>query len=247
MTEDGKTNEGGKEPTPVVLKEGQVIVDSATLAKVLEGQAALEAQLANETAKREGLEAMFAEQNPDDASGEKKLRQRKNFEPAFRTVAIKKLQKSDDPEDVGYVIGWTNRGAYQKVDKTGVAPMIVDYIDVIILGDERVTEGEKAGTLKAYSVPLLSLINSQEVNCKVLETKDYTGKPFRLSYPPTGQGEKIVATGEEIAVTTFDPKHGLVQTGDMIDGYVGFTDLTFVIQIPGVPEPLEIDAKYVNI
>lgn len=227
---------------PVVLKDGEVVVNQQTLTSILEGQASLEKKLADETARREGLEAMFAEKSTD-VMDEKGLRRRKTFDPAFRTVAIKKFQLGEGAEDFRYVIGYTNRGAYQKVDKSGLAPVNVDYIDVILLGDER----DENGKLKAVTVPLLTLINSPEVDCKILETKDYTGKPFRLTYPATGQGEKLMPTGEEIAATTFDPKHGLIQTGEMIDGYVGFTDLTFVIQIPGVSDPLEIDSKYVNI
>lgn len=236
-------NKDPQSPAPVTLKPGEVVVDQKTLTNILEGQAKLETALANETSKREGLEAMFASKDTEAAMDEKGLRRRRNFEPAFRTVAIKKLSIGENAEDFRYVIGYTDRGAYPVVDRTGVAPIIVDFIDVILLGAERTDNGK----LQSVTVPLLTLINSPEVNCKVLETKDYTGKPFRLTYPATGQGEQLVPTGEEIAATTLDPKHGLVTTGEIIDGFVGFTNLTFVIQIPGVADPLEIDQKYVNI
>lgn len=227
----------------VILKEGEVVVTQKTLTDVLERAAAAEKSAADAVAKTEGLQQMWENEKGPDTTGEKKLRERKNFEPAFRTVGIKKYPIAGDVENVGYVIGWTNRGAYQKVDKTGVAPVIVDYIDIIFKGRERNDEGK----LQAESVPLLSLINAPEVTCKVLEIKDYEGKPFRLMYPPTGQGEEKMPTGEEIRITVFDQKHGMMETGETIDGYVGFTNLTYVIQVPGLPEPLEIDGKYVNI
>lgn len=231
------------EKNMVEVKKGQVLVDESTLAKVLEGQAEMEKKVADVEAKNAGLEALFEAQNGADTNGENKLRKRKDFTPAFRTVTLKKYPIKGDVEKLGYVIGWTNRGAYQKVDRSGVAPQIVDYIDIVFLGQER----DAAGKLEAESVPLLSLINAPEINCKVLEMKDYEGKPFRLSYPPTGFGEKQMPTGEPIRITTWDPQHGLIETGEEIDGWVGFTDLTLVLQIPGVAEPLEIDQKYVNV
>lgn len=248
VAENNNNGAGGGSTQPpeekkVVLKEGQVIVDQAMLAKVLEGQADQEKKMADLEAKNAGLEALFEANQGADTNGEKKLRERKNFTPAFRTVTLKKYPIKGDVEKLGYVIGWTNRGAYQKVDRSGIAPQIIDYIDIVFLGQER----DAAGKLEAESVPLLSLINAQEVNCKVLEMKDYAGQPFRLSYPPTGFGEKKMPTGEAIRITSWDPQHGLVETGEEIDGWVGFTDLTLVIQIPGVQDPLEIDQKYVNV
>ncbi len=242
--EENKEKDGG-EPTPpasVVLKPGQVVVDQKQIASILESQANTEKALEDLRAKNAGLEAMFEANKGADTNGEKKLRERKNFEPAFRTVTLKKYPIKGDVENLGYVIGWTNRGAYQRVNRDGIAPVVVDYIDIIFLGHERNEEGK----LQAESVPLLSLLNAAEVNCKVLEVKDYNGEKFRITYPPTGQGVRKMPTGEEINITTFDPKHGMVATGDMIDGWVGFTDLTYVIQIPAVPEPVEVDGKYLN-
>lgn len=243
--EEGAAGAASKE---VVLKPGEVAVPSKVLAEILEKQATMEQQIADGEAKREGMEAMFAEQSNVDTNGEKKLRVRKNFEPAFRTVGIKKYPIAGDVENLGYVIGWTNRGAYQKVDKTGVAPVIVDYIDIFYLGKEHNAEGK----LEAESVPLLSLINATEVNCKVIDIKDENGNTNKPMYvpelnPESRPGLRKVPTGEEIHVTTFDPKHGLIETGDVIDGWVGFTDRTYVIQIPGIAEAVEIDEKYVNI
>lgn len=216
-----------KKPEPIVLKPGEVVVDQATLARVMEQASNAERTAAEATAKAAGLEALFNEQSTADTTGGKKLRERKNFEPPFRTVGIKKYPIKGDIEKLGHVVGWTNRGAYQKVDKSGVAPVIVDFIDIVFL-----EVGKVDGVLQAESVPLLSLINAEEVICKILETKN---KPRKEP------------TGEEINVTTFDPKHGMVETGDIIDGWVGFTDTSFVIQIPGVVESVEVDSRYVNI
>lgn len=231
-----------KDPEIVELKEGQVVVDQATLTTILQQQAETEKRLADLDAKNAGLLELVEAGKGADTNGAPKLRERKNFEPAFRTVTLKQYPIAGDIEKLGYVIGWTNRGAYQKVNRDGVSPVVVDYIDVIFLDNER-TEDNK---LRAESIPLLSLLNASEVTCKVLEMKDYEGKPFRLSYPPTGQGVQIMPTGEEIAISTFDPKHGLVTTGETIDGYVGFTNLTYVIQIPGRAEAVEVDGKFLN-
>lgn len=231
-----------KEPEIVELKEGQIVVDQATLTTILQQQAETEKKLADIDAKNAGLLELIEASKGADTNGAPKLRERKNFEPAFRTVTLKQHPINGDYEKLGLVIGWTNRGAYQKVNREGVAPVVVDYIDVIFLDHERTEDGK----LKAESIPLLSLLNASEITCKVLEMKDYEGKPFRLSYPPTGQGVQIMPTGEEIAISTFDPKHGLVTTGETIDGYVGFTNLTYVIQIPGRAEPIEVDGKFLN-
>ena len=242
---------GTTPPEPVVLKKGQIVVDEKTLATVLEKQAVMEKEIEDQKAKNAGLEALMLENKDADTVGEKKLRERKKFEPAFRTVTMKKFPVAGDPENQGIVIGWTNRGAYQKVDKSGVAAQRVDYIDTLVLGKER---GED-GTLQAESVPLLSLLGAPEIVCKIIETKDYEGKPFKLRYSPLvdpdlssdRQGEDKVATGEEIRIKEYDIKHGLMETGDIIDGWVGYTNLTFVLQIPGWAEPVEVDSKYVNI
>lgn len=212
------------EEKKVTLKEGQTIVDQSMLQQIVESQAKLEKDLADKDAKLAGLEEMFAK--GVDTTGDKKLRERKNFEPAFRTLTLKKMPIGGDHENKGIVIGWTNRGAHQKVNREGVAPTLVDYIDVVFLGHEK-----KDGKLQAEEVPLLALLNAEEITCKVLETKSAARKE---------------PTGEEISVTTFDPKHGLVQTGDVIDGYVMYSDITYVVQIPGFTEPVEIDQKFAN-
>lgn len=219
-------------PTPktVELKPGEVVVDQNTLTKVLEAQAEAERQRVDDMAKIEGLKAMLEEGKGADAQGtDGKLRERKNFEPAFRTVRLRQYPMGGDPEKLGYVIGWTNRGAYQKVDRvSGPVPVMVDYVDIVFLDQER----DKDGKLVAEAVPLLDLLNKGvQKHCKIIKVdKDYRKE----------------ATGEEITITTWDPQHGLVSTGETIDGYVGFTDIKYTVQIPGRAEPVEIDGKYVN-
>lgn len=240
-----------KDPKSVVLRDGEVIVSEKTLASVLERTAQLEKDVADGEAKRAGLEAMMLENKDADTTGEKKLRERKKFEPAFRTVGMKKYPIGGDPENLGIVIGWTPRGAYQKVDKSGVSAQIVDFIDILYYGDKGIKDGKPWGE----SVPLLSLLGAPEIVCKVLQVKDFEGQPMKLRYSPLvdpdlssdRQGEEKIPTGESITIREFDPKHGLIDTGEAIDGWVGFTNLTFVLQLPGVTEPVEVDGKFVNI
>lgn len=221
-----------EEKNTVVLKPGEVVVSQADLTKILEGQATLEKKIADSDAEREGLKALFEAGSSAGTVGEEKLRERKNFEPAFRTVRIRKFPIGGNPEKLGYVIGWSDRGAYQKVDRSGVSPQLVDYIDIFFLDTETGQPVRVDGKLQAESVPLLELLNrGVQIHCKVLDLKKETNK---------------VKTGEEINVTVWDPQHGLTQTGDVIDGYVGVTDLTYTIQIPGLKDPVIIDGKYVN-
>lgn len=210
------------------LKPNEVAVDSKVLEKVLEGQAKMEQEIENLRAKNQGLEELFAAEKGADTTGDKKLRERRNYEPAFRTVRLRKYPMGGDHEKMGYIIGWTNRGAYQKVDRTGVTAQIVDYIDVIFLDHERDTKGG----IQAESIPLMSILNEGvPVHCKILEIHKETFKD---------------PTGEVINVTMYDPQHGLVSTGEEIDGWVGRTEMQYTIQIPGREKPLKIDAKYVN-
>lgn len=212
----------------VELKEGEIVVSQKTLTEVLERVGTAEKLAADATAKAAGIEAILEAGKDAGTTGEGKLRERKNFEPAFRTVTLKKYPIAGNVEDKGYVIGWDNRGAYQQVDRSGVAPVVIDYINIFFFGKER----NKEGKLTAEAVPLLSLLNAEEVTCKILEIKK-------------GPVDKR-PTGEEINITVWDPKHGLVETGETIDGWVGFTPISYVIQIPGVAEPVEVDEKYLN-
>jgi hypothetical protein len=180
-------------------------------------------KIADMEARNAGLEEMFAK--GATVSGEPVIREKKNFEPKFRTVRIRKYPVAGG--ELGYVIGWTNKGAYQEVDRSGVAPSIVDYIDILFLGHEK-----KDGKLQAEKVKLLDLLNKGvQVHCKILKTDKEINK---------------VPTGEEINVSVFDPQHGLVQSGDVIDGYVTFSEVKYTIQIPGVDEPVIIDSTFCN-
>lgn len=207
--------------------EGDMVkIPLADLTKIQETLADQDRKIADMEAKNAGLEELFAKGNPPE--GEKGLRTKKTFEPKFRTVVIRKYPKAGDVTNMGYVIGWSNRGAYQEVDRTGVSPQVVDFIDIFFLGDERTPEGK----LKAEKVRLLDLLNkSERVHCKILDTKIE---------------KREEPTGEEINVSTFDPQHGLVSTGDTIDGYVTFSDITYTVQIPGVDNPVTIDGEFCN-
>lgn len=207
-------------------KDETVEVPMSLLTKMQEDMALMERKQADLEAKNAGLEELFAK----DASteGGEKLREKKSFEPKFRTVRIRKYPIAGDVNNLGYVIGWTNRGAYQEVDRSGVSPQLVDYIDIMFYGQDKTKEGK----LKAEKVRLLDLLNNGvQIHCKITDVKKVPRKE---------------PTGEEIDVTVFDPTHGLVGTGDKIDGYTAYSDITYTIAIPGVPEPVEVDGTFVN-
>ncbi len=216
------------EDKTVVLKEGEVVVDQKTLVAIQEQMAGMEKKLADEAAARAGLEEIVQAQAEADASGKPKIRERKNFEPQFRTVRIRKFPIAGDVTNLGYVVGWTSRGAYQEVDRTGVSPQVVDFLDVIFLNHERNGEGK----LQAEKVKLLDFLNKSEpVHCKIVKID---------------RRDEKVPTGEEIDVRTFDPAHGLVDTGEKIDGYVMVSEISYTVQIPGIAEPVVIDGRYLN-
>lgn len=207
-----------------VLKEGEIAVPESVLTKIQEDIAANEIRMAELENKNAGLEELLSKAG---TQGETKLREKKTFEPKFRTLRLRKYPMKGDVNNMGYVIGWSNRGAYQEVDRTGIAPQIVDYIDVMFLGHDK-----KDGKLQAEKIKLLDFMNQGiQVNCKILETK---------------REEIPVPTGEEINVTVFDPAHGLMSTGDIIDGYTSYSDIKYKVQIPAVAEPVWIDSLYAN-
>lgn len=202
-----------------------VQVPQADLTKIMESIAESDRKVAELEAQLEGVRQNNAAASTTD---EPKLREKKNFEPKFRTVRIRKYPMAGDYENQGYIIGWSNRGAYQVVDKSGVAPQIVDMLDVQFLGHEKNAEGK----LKFESIPLLSMYNKGvQVHCKILDKKVEPRKE---------------PTGEEIDVTVYDPKHGMMATGDKIDGYTAYSDVTYTIQIPGVEGPTVVDETFVN-
>lgn len=201
-------------------KEEKVEVSQKFLQQIQEQMSDMDKKMADMEAKNAGLEDMVKASSSTE--GGQKIRDKKNFEPKFRTVRIRKYPIAGDVDNLGYVLGWTKRGAYQEVDRSGVSPQIVDYIDVIFHGQPK----------KAERIKLLDLLNKgQQIHCKVIEVKN------------TPRREP---TGEEIDITVFDPAHGLVATGDKIDGWTGFSDLVYKITIPGIAEVIEINGEFVN-
>lgn len=218
--------EGNQDPKDP-KKDEKVEVPLKLLEEMQKSMAELERKVAESDAKNAGLEEMFSK-GAETEGKDKGLREKKNFEPKFRTVRLRQYPIAGNVDDQGYIIGWTNRGAYQEVDRTGVSPQTVDFIDVVFLGHEKTKDGK----IKAEKVKLLDIMNKgTQVHCKILEMK---------------RDEKKVATGEEINVSIFDPAHGLVETGDVIDGYVTFSDIQYKIQVPGVADPVWVDGKFVN-
>lgn len=236
-------NDDKKEPVVVTLKEGETVVPVKTIEAIQEQMATMAIELENTKLKAAGLEDLFAAESGKTA--EPGLREAKNTEPAFRTVSLRKYDPSNsgDPEKEDFIIAWTPRGAYRKwVDNGSGSKEQVDYLDVIFLNGKK--DGAK---VEAVSVPAIDVMTSgRRVLCRVLDIKDYKGRSFKPTYPATGQAERKIATGEEMQITSWDPKHGLVTTGETIDGWIGVSDLTFVIQVPGHAEPLEIDSRFVN-
>ncbi len=208
--------------------DGVVSVPTKLLTQMQEQMAEMEKKLADSDAKTAGLEELFSKQAEAGTEAQSKLRQKKTFEPKFRTVRVRKYPIAGNPEKLGYVIGWTSRGAYQEVDRTGISPVIVDYLDIIFLGHEK----NEKGVLKAEKVKLLDLFNKGiQVHCKIVDVK---------------KEDKIIPTNEEIDVTIFDPAHGLISTGEKIDGFVTHTDLQYKIHIPGVQDEVWVDAEFLN-
>lgn len=206
-------------------KPKKIEVDESLLISMQEHMAETDRKMADMEAKNAGLLELVSKEASTTA--EPKIREKKNFEPKFRTVRVRKYPMGGT-NDLGYVIGWTDRGAYQEVDRNGISPQIVDYIDIIYLGYERTPEGK----LKAEKVKLLDLFNKGvQVHCKILDTK---------------RNDIKVPTGEEIDVSVFDPNHGLVSNGEKVDGYVTKSEIQYTIQIPGVLEPVIVDGLFVN-
>lgn len=181
----------------------------------------MEKRLEEESLARAGLEEIVATQQGASENGAP-LRERKTREPKFRTLRLREFPIGGDFNNKGIVIGWTNRGAYQEVDKTGLRPEIVDYIDIFFLDHDA----------KPEKVRLLDLLNNGVQKHYKIKSKNET------------KDVKIL-TGEEIEVTAFDDAHGTVGTGEMIDGFVGHSDITYTIEIPGHAD-IEIDQLYVN-
>lgn len=209
-------------------KKDVVEVPVKVLTEMQEQMAKMEREAIERDARYAGVEAMLAESQAANTEGPgKKLRERKTFEPAFRYLRLRKFPIAGDHENLGIVVGWNNRGAYQEVDVSGVTRQIVDYIDIAFLGQER----SKEGKLKYEKVKLLDLLNNSfQESYKIVDTKVSPEK---------------VPTNEEIDITVFDPAHGMVATGEKIDGYTMFTNRSYLVAIPG-HEDTWIDEKFAN-
>lgn len=225
MAKENDDAAAGSATAPV--EEEFVKIPLADLAQMQKQMAELERKDEERVAQMAGLESMIADGKSAEVSGDGKLREKKSYEPKFRTVRIRKFPIKGDVTNMGYVVGWTSRGAYQEVDRSGISPQVIDMIDVIFLGHER----NEKGTLQAEKIKLLDLLNKgEQVYCKIVSVK---------------RDDKKVPTGEEIDVTMWDPQHGLVATGDKIDGFVGVSDFKYTIEVPGVGQA-EVDGLYVN-
>lgn len=204
--------------------ENMISVPETVLVKLQEQIASLEQKVEDGAAKNAGLEELF---RTADTTGEPKIREKKDFAPKFRTVRLRKYPVGGDFNNMGVVIGWSDRGAYQEIDTAGITRQVVDYIEVFFLNQEKSESGKR----KAEKVKLLDLINnSTQLVCKVVNEKKET---------------KHVETGEEIEVTEFDPKHGLVGTGEKVDGFYTYSDIQYELQVPGVGQ-IWIDSKFCN-
>lgn len=220
-------NEENKNKQPLA-EEKVVSVPLKVLTDMQEKMALLEKSVTDTEAKNAGIEAMLSENNKISGEPENKIRMKKDFSPKFRTVRIRKYPIAADPNNLGYVVGWTNRGAYQEVDRSGVSPQTVDMIDIIFLGQEKTADGK----IKAEKVKLLDLLNkSSQVHCKILEQQ---------------REEVLVPTGEEIEVSVYDEKHGMQRTGETLDGFVMNSQIKYRISIPGVDGDVWIDGEFVN-
>lgn len=191
---------------------------------VLEGIQKQMLNLEKQVEESNGIIAGLKELNDSKSDGEVKLREKKSYEPKFRTARLRKYPVAGDYNDQDYIIGWTDRGAYQVVDRNGLTPQMVDKIDVIFLRNKNKKVAE--------TVNLLDVLNKGiQEHVKIIEIKKRT-----IEAP----------TGEEIDVTTFDPAHGLTSTGEKVDGMTTFSDNDYVVQIPGEKELLTINEKFLN-
>lgn len=207
-------------------KVKMVEVPENLLIEMQKQMADLEKKQAESDAKNAGIEELLSKNA--DAPSETKLRSKKSFEPKFRTVRLRQYPIAGDINNLGYVVGWTSRGAYEVLDKSGSTPQMVNMIDIIFYGQEKTADGK----IKAESVKLLDLLNNgKQVHCKILEQK---------------RQEITTPTGEEIDVSIFDPAHGLVSTGEKIDGVVVSSEIKYKLQVPGIAEPVWIDSAFCN-
>lgn len=206
---------------------GTVEVPAGLLQQIQEQMLKMEMDLETERGARVALENLI-DSDKADTEGAPKLREKKSFEPKFRTVRLRKFPIGGDYDNQGIVVGWTSRGSYQQVDRTGVNPQFVDFIEVIFLGHEKTEDGK----IKAEKIRTLDLMNAPQLTCKIL-------KEDRVD-------NIKVPTGEEIDVSIFDPAHGLMSTGEKVDGYTAHSEIKYTLQIPGKEGEHVVDQLYCN-
>jgi len=196
-----------------------VSVPSSVLADIQKRMTDLEIAAESKDGIIEGLKTMLEEKA--DSKGDEKLRKRRDFTPKFRTVKMRRYPVNGDPAKLDYVIGWTDRGAFEEVDRSGLSPQMVNYMEIIFMTQPK----------KAEKVKILDLLNRGiQVSCKVAEEK---------------RRVKEVPTGEEISVSMFDPQHGMISTGEVVDGMTTYHDTDYLIEIPG-SDPVWINGKFLN-
>ena len=207
-------------------KEVSIKVPASLLQEMQAQIAALEIKANESAARADGLEKIISE--GDKATGGDTLKMKKDFEPKFNTVRLRKYPIAGDVTNLGIVSGWSNRGAYEEVDRNGVSPVIVNFLDICFLDHEK----NAKGVLQFEKVKLTDLFNKGvQETYKVLDRK---------------VTPNIVPTGEEINVTIFDPAHGMISTGDKVDGYTAYSDTKIKVAIPGKPDGIWFGAEFLN-
>lgn len=179
-------------------------------------------------AKMAGMTELLEKDQTPGTRTEGGLRKKTNFEPSYRTVRLRQYPKAGDFDNLGWVIGWSHRGAYRDSDLSGIPGQQTDWIDIMFLDDEKTKEGLP----KFEKVRLLDLLNkSVQKHFEIIEKKTKI---------------REVPTNEKINVVMFDPQHGLIGTGEIVDGYVSYSEDTYVLKFPGREKPLSIDGIFVN-
>lgn len=202
--------------------EEMASVPMSILKDIQERLAAAEIKAESKDGIIEGLKSMLEEKA--DSKGEETLRKRKDFTPKFRSVRLRKYPVNGDASKLDYIVGWTERGAYEEVDRNGLSPQMVNYIEVFFLSQPK----------KAEKIRILDMLNKGiQVSCKVVKDN-------------VPESKKIVGTGEEISVSVFDPHHGMVSTGEIVDGFTTYHDSEYLVEIPGSDEPVWISGRFLN-
>lgn len=159
------------------------------------------------------------------AEGKKDIREIESLTERFKLkeLTLRKLSitGADGKDKGGIVIGWTPRGAYEVVDKSGANAVLVNMMDVFFLGGS-----DKPTTIKASD-----LVKGERIKCKEISRDMQVVKH---------------KTGEEIEVSEFKTEHGLVATGTIIDGYYAQPEGTYTVSIPEHDKPVTINQMFFN-